>query len=227
MKITLPNHTTILIREEDLLEATVGLDEISYSRPSGTRVIIKLHSTLLSQNTENRVPAAMKKVNQDTGPERKASATIKRRIDPPKYDEGSSSKVFSKFDEMQTQITEIKGKLNSWAAEVVQKIEQMESRISHPSHEEYTKENTIEAQKIETMDESYSAFIDYCLKISPKAEPGDHPDGEIKQYLLSCIKNSTLTFSREGDAIWNSVEDSKRIMKLFKKYRKKGLPTDL
>ena len=60
MKLVFENSVSIMIREEDFTEITVGLEEISYMRPNGTKAVIKFSQTILplrSKKEEIKVAA--------------------------------------------------------------------------------------------------------------------------------------------------------------------------
>jgi len=255
MKITLPNSTTILIREEDFLEISVSEEEISYNRPNGTRALIKLLQTTLNPkiNAKNHIPVALRKKEQITTLEQNnTNSGMKWRQQHSKQHEDLPSDMINQINELRNQVSNIstsiksdlsnlfenrvlmqegrlqdqetslqvlESNLKTWMTGIAEKILEMETKITET-------ETDPEKAKEESKNQLYSDVIDYCLKISPAAEPGDYPDEEIKRYILSCIKNSTLTLNREGDGLWNSTEDQRKITRLFKKYRKKGLPTD-
>lgn len=53
MKLVLGNSVSILIREEDFVEITVGSEEISYLRPNGSRAVIKIPQAGLPIRSRN------------------------------------------------------------------------------------------------------------------------------------------------------------------------------
>src|SRR5437016_5548691 len=53
MKLLLNNGITILIREEDFLEVGIGQEEISYTRPNGSKASIKFADANLGTKRNN------------------------------------------------------------------------------------------------------------------------------------------------------------------------------
>jgi len=122
MKITLPNNTTIFIREEDFSEVNVGPGEVSYIRPNGTRAVIRLQSltSVPKSKIEIPVPEAIKREDQAAVQEQtNTSARPRWRQETPKQQEDLSKNTFRQIDELQKQLRELEASLKSEKADVV------------------------------------------------------------------------------------------------------------
>jgi len=105
-----------------------------------------------------------------------------------------------------------------------QPLNDSQPKLGSPNPVDTPKKETTEAQSNLSMDDRYLNFFDECSKMCPPILPFQHPDEEIKQYLLSRIKNFTLTADLEEK---DSVKISRYMFKiatLINEYRTKPPP---